>query len=81
MGPPLTNSEHFVFLRESLAKVLTNQSVPLTKAQFHQRIFTTKKFGCLKIPICNWLDMSKGGNFIYPMMHRFILYYQASERT
>ena len=23
----------------------------------------------------------KGGNFIYPMMHRFILYYQASERT
>ena len=24
---------------------------------------------------------SKGGNFIYPMMHRFILYYQASERT
>ena len=58
MGPQLTNSEYFVFLRESLAKVLTNQSVPLTKAQFHQRIFTTKKFGCLKIPICNWLDMS-----------------------
>ena len=24
---------------------------------------------------------AKGGNFIYPMMHRFILYYQASERT
>ena len=24
---------------------------------------------------------SKGGNFIYPMMHRFILFYQASERT
>ena len=24
---------------------------------------------------------TKGGNFIYPMMHRFILYYQASERT
>ena len=24
---------------------------------------------------------SKGGNFIYPMMHRFILYYQASEGT
>ena len=23
----------------------------------------------------------KGGDFIYPMMHRFILYYQASERT
>ena len=23
----------------------------------------------------------KGGNFIYPMMHRFILYYQAAERT
>ena len=23
----------------------------------------------------------KGGNFIYPMMHRLILYYQASERT
>ena len=23
----------------------------------------------------------KRGNFIYPMMHRFILYYQASERT
>ena len=23
----------------------------------------------------------KGGNFIYPMMHRFVLYYQASERT
>ena len=23
----------------------------------------------------------KGGNFIYPMIHRFILYYQASERT
>ena len=23
----------------------------------------------------------KVGNFIYPMMHRFILYYQASERT
>ena len=22
----------------------------------------------------------KGGNFIYPMMHRFILYYQAAER-
>ena len=28
------------------------------------------RFGC-----------TKGGNFIYPMMHRFILYYQASERT
>ena len=26
-------------------------------------------------------DRFKGGNFIYPMMHRFILYYQASERT
>ena len=25
--------------------------------------------------------LSKGGNFIYPMMPRFILYYQASERT
>ena len=24
---------------------------------------------------------AKGGNFIYPMMHRFILYYQASEHT
>ena len=24
---------------------------------------------------------SKGGNFIYPMMHPFILYYQDSERT
>ena len=24
---------------------------------------------------------AKGGNFIYPMMHRFIPYYQASERT
>ena len=23
----------------------------------------------------------KGGNYIYPMMHRFTLYYQASERT
>ena len=29
----------------------------------------------------NQLSLSKGGNFIYPMMHRFILYYQASERT
>ena len=27
------------------------------------------------------LGLPKGGNFIYPMMHRFILYYQASERT
>ena len=27
----------------------------------------------------SWID--KGGNFMYPMMHRFILYYQASERT
>ena len=24
---------------------------------------------------------SKGGNFIYPMMHPFILYYQGSEHT
>ena len=23
----------------------------------------------------------KGGNFIYPMMHRFIVYYQPSDRT
>ena len=27
------------------------------------------------------MRQSKGGNFIYPMMHRFKLYYQASERT
>ena len=27
------------------------------------------------------LNLIKGGNFIYPMMHRFILYYQAFERT
>ena len=27
------------------------------------------------------LILAKGGNFIYPMMHRFILYYQSSERT
>ena len=26
-------------------------------------------------------EAMKGGNFIYPMMHRFILYYQPSERT
>ena len=48
MAPLLTNSEYFVFLRESLAKVLTNQSVSLTKAQFHKRIFTRKKLGHLK---------------------------------
>ena len=27
-----------------------------------------------------WNILYKGGNFIYPMMHRFILYYQDSER-
>ena len=27
------------------------------------------------------LILAKGGNFISPMMHRFILYYQSSERT
>ena len=27
------------------------------------------------------LGCAKGGNFIYPMMHRFMLYYQASKRT
>ena len=27
------------------------------------------------------LTESKGGNFMYPMMHPFTLYYQASERT
>ena len=27
------------------------------------------------------LRCTKGGNFIYPMMNRFILYYLASERT
>ena len=42
--------------------------------------------------ICTWVSAidtlnrwfitaGKGGNFIYPMMHRFLLYYQASERT
>ena len=28
-----------------------------------------------------YYSKGKGGNFIYPVMHRFILYYQASERT
>ena len=34
------------------------------------------------IPIITiFYGRDKGGNFIYPMMHRFKLYYQASERT
>ena len=29
----------------------------------------------------NFIDGVRRGNFVYPMMHRFILYYQASEIT
>ena len=36
--PQLTSSDYFVFLRESLAEVLTNQSVPFTKARFQNNI-------------------------------------------
>ena len=55
-----------------------------------------KRFGDLQGPICyndaqnigmnlkedERFNMSlKGGNSIYPLVHRFILYYQASERA
>ena len=33
----LTSSDYFVFLRESLAKVFTNQSAPFTKARFQNK--------------------------------------------
>ena len=36
----------------------------------------------MKCDLPHWsINLYKGGNFIYPMMHRFMLYYQASERT
>ena len=40
--------------------------------------FPSPMFADVHISNLGW---GKGGNFIYPMMHRFILYYQASERT
>ena len=40
----------------------------------NSQFFSQGQFSVRKEP-------DKGGNFIYPMMHHFILYYQASERT
>ena len=42
-------------------------------------MFLHSKYAIKVILKCTSLE--KGGNFIYPMMHRFILYYQASKRT
>ena len=50
IGPLLTSSEYFIFLRESLAKAFTNQSVPLTKARFQTK---NKQPRCIKVG--NWL--------------------------
>ena len=42
----LTSSDYFVFLREGLAKVFTNQSAPFTKARFQNK---NKQPGCIKV--------------------------------
>ena len=41
MSPQLTSSDYFVFLQESLAKVLTNQSVPFQNIN--------KRLCCIKV--------------------------------
>ena len=40
-----------------------------------------EKEALIRTIVVKFKGLRKGGNFIYPMMHRFILYYQASERT
>ena len=44
--PQLTSSDCFVFLGESLAKVLTNQSAPVTKARFQNK---NKRPRCIRV--------------------------------
>ena len=46
MWPQLTSPDYFVFLQESLAKVLTNQSAPFTKAPFQS---INKRLRCIKV--------------------------------
>ena len=46
MRPQLTRSGYFVFLQESLAKVLTNLGAPFTKARFQN---INKRLCCIKV--------------------------------
>ena len=73
---------HYIRLR------VTNLRVTLFSAR--SRIFLLSAQSCAALLCCRlgWLFGNyrsiatiKAGNFIYPMMHRLILYHHASERT
>ena len=69
------------------AKQITHMAKIMNDVYFFKKfILRSQKIMVIMVNIHLHAGMSvpgtnKGGNFIYPMMHRFKLYYQASERT